>query len=327
VRRIAALAMLALVLIAAGPACSAAEVKTSAGGMTYSIRLPPGHDPAKPTLLVLGFHGWGGNHDQFMRYLALGELQDVLGRAILVTCNAMAGAAWEESDLPLVVDLLKEVKKQYKVARTIGVGFSRGAYFSFALGLRYPSDVQAVIPCSGGLVVPIPEDPAAKKQLFYVIHGDADGTVNVEQSREAVKALQGAGVKNVKYDEIKGQPHLMHNAALKRGFAWIEEVLGPAILSPAEEASRLAKLKKDVQGKDAAVAIAAAASLGEMGSDGALSVLMQTLEKVEKAKKDDDADLEKALHEALAKASGGESYATAKDWKKWAAGRGKKRAA
>lgn len=322
-RHLAALLTLAAALIAApGAACAAVEVKTSAKGMTYSLRLPPAHDPSRPTLLVLGFHGWGGNHGQFMRVL---EAADFLRGAILVAPNASAAAAWEESDVPLVADLIAELKKSNRVARTIAFGFSRGAYFSFAMGLRHPDAIQALIPHSGGLVFPVPSDEAAKKQVFYVIHGDQDGTVRVDASRDAVKALQDAGLKRVKYEEIKGLGHSIDRAAVKRGFDWIEATLGPAIPSPAEEAARLAKLKKEIQGKDSGVAIAAAGTLGDMGSDGAIALLVQTLEKVEKAKK--DPDLEKAIHEALAKIAGGESQASAKDWKKWAAGRGRKRAA
>ena len=42
--------------------------------------------------------------------------------------------------------------------------------------------------------------------VFLIIHGDKDGTVPVEQSREFYRALKKAGV-NVTYNEVKGGHH------------------------------------------------------------------------------------------------------------------------
>lgn len=243
--------LLALAALAA-PAC-AAEVKRSEKGMTYSVRVPAGYDVAKGAVLVVGLHGQGGNNAQFMSHI---ESLGLLGDALLVAPNATAGAAWEESDVDLVADLIRELRGQYRIVRAIAFGFSRGAYFSYGLGLRHPADVQAVIAHSGGLVVPVPRTPEAEAQVFYVIHGDADGTVPVEQSRDAVKRLEAAGLKHVKYEEVPHLAHTVDRAAVKRGLEWIEGVLGPAVpaLTDAQAAERIAALEKALRAKDFAAA-------------------------------------------------------------------------
>lgn len=231
------------------PLTAASETKRSAKGITYSIRIPDGYDRTKGALLVVGFHGWGGNNEELMRGL---QAMSHLKEAILVTPNAPKAAAWEEADLEPVADLVSEVAREHRPPRTVAFGFSRGAYFSFGIGLRYPNLIHAVIPHSGGLVAPIPGEAAAKKQVFYVIHGDADRTVPVSQSREAVEKLKAAGLQHVKYDEVKGLAHRVDPEATKRAFAWIERTLGPALpaLQDTDAAERLAALEKAIRAKD-----------------------------------------------------------------------------
>ncbi len=244
--------LIAAFLVLAGPAataCTAAETKQSARGMTYSIRVPDGYDRAKGALLVVGFHGWGGEHTQLMRGMeAFGFLRD----AILVAPNAPKAAAWEEADLDPTADLLDELKRGFNVQRTIAFGFSRGAYFSFGLGLRFPDKVEALVPHSGGMILPVPPGEAAKKQTFYVIHGDADNVVPVAQSRDAVSRLKGAGLTRVEYEEIKGLAHRIDPAAVERAFAWIEKTLGPAApaLTDAQADERIDAIEKAIKDKD-----------------------------------------------------------------------------
>jgi dipeptidyl aminopeptidase/acylaminoacyl peptidase len=45
----------------------------------------------------------------------------------------------------------------------------------------------------------------------YIVHGDADRYVGVEQAREVADSLKEAGV-DYQYDEIKGADHMFDNA-------------------------------------------------------------------------------------------------------------------
>ncbi len=223
---LAAAVALAFAAFGAPRAASAAppEVKKSARGMTYTMRLPAGYDKAKGAVLVVAFHGQGGNHSNFFQAV---EGMPAFRHAILAAPDAPAGAAWQEPDLGVAADLAAELQREWRPLRTIAFGFSRGAYFAFGLGLRHPDRFQAAVPHSGGLTFLPPTDDAAKRQAFYVIHGDADGVVLVSQSRDAVESLRAAGLTRVEYDEVKGLPHTVDSKAVDRAFAWIDKTLGP----------------------------------------------------------------------------------------------------
>jgi predicted esterase len=231
----------------------ATEVKTSTGGMTYSIRVPGGYDPGQGAVLVFGLHGRGGSHTQFMPGLVGASY---LRKHIVVAPNALANAQWAASDLPVLASLVKQLQATYNCNRTIFFGFSMGAYCSFGFSLSYPELVQAVIPHSGGMGVPVANSDAQKKLAYYVIHGDADNVVNVSQSRSAVKNLEARGISLVKYEELGGLAHTISRAACERAFAWVESTLGPARKSlPAKEVKpKLSAVDAALKGEDWATA-------------------------------------------------------------------------
>ncbi|MBI3726331.1 dienelactone hydrolase family protein [bacterium] len=244
-------AALVAVLVASAPSAFAGpEVKKSEKGIVYSIRFPQDYDKAKGAVLVIGFHGRGGNQVNFMDAL---ERYSFLKSALLVTANAPKEAMWDASDLPAIGEMILELQRAHRPPRTIVCGFSAGGYFSFGVGTTFPDRVQAAVPMSGGLIANVKESEALKKVAFYVIHGDADDVVKVEQSRTAVKRLETAGVAKLKYDEIPGLKHSMDEAAIKRAFEWIEKSLGPAIpqLTDQEAAERIRALEAAVKAKDA----------------------------------------------------------------------------
>jgi predicted esterase len=200
-------------------------------------------------LLVIGLHGRGGKHDDFMRVMTSAGY---LSGAILITPQAPTNAQWAAGDLPNVASLIDEVSGRYRTHRTVAFGYSMGAYFSFGLGLQHPDKVDAVIAHSGGLVVPVPDSDAVKKVPYFVIHGDADGTVPVSASRDAVKALKAGGIKRVEYLELPGHPHQLSASASQKGFEWVQQSLGPvrAPLSAKDAAAHLDALADAVKAKD-----------------------------------------------------------------------------
>jgi len=92
----------------------------------------------------------------------------------------------------------------------------------------------------------------AKNVAWYVIHGDADNVVNVDQSRSAVKSLEQAGAKDLKYDELKGVGHTLDMPASQRAFEWLAKTLGPCPpeLTDKETSERVAALEKALKAKD-----------------------------------------------------------------------------
>lgn len=84
------------------------------------------------------------------------------------------------------------------------VGLSMGAMGTYDLVSRYPEIFAAAIPICG--TVNPSRLSAAKDVKFRIFHGDADGIVPVEGSREAYKALKAAGAR-VEYIEFPGCDH------------------------------------------------------------------------------------------------------------------------
>lgn len=248
---------LALVLLAASalvpaPAHAAAPVTLrSEKGLEYSIRIPDGYDRSKGAVLVLALHGVNEKQANFMRTM---DSMPFLKSAIVVVPQAPGeGARWEEKDVATVADLVREIQEEHRPPRTVVYGFSAGAYFTFRMALGHPELFAAAIPHSGGLGGRGVDAAAAKEKgvAFYVIHGDADGVVPTQGSRDAVAKLKEAGL-TVEYEELKGVAHTLDHPATGRAFAWVEKTLGPACpeLTEAETNERLAAVQKAVKAKD-----------------------------------------------------------------------------
>jgi predicted peptidase len=106
-----------------------------------------------------------------------------------------------------VLDVLADVRRAYKVDpnRIYMTGHSMGAYGTWSIAIDHPEIFAALAPISGG------GDQSEVKKIAripqLVVHGDADPTVPVANSRAMVEALKQAGAE-VKYMEINGGNHI-----------------------------------------------------------------------------------------------------------------------
>jgi predicted peptidase len=98
------------------------------------------------------------------------------------------------------------MRQNYKIdpARIYLLGYSMGAIGTWSLGAKHPDVWAALAPVSGlgdvtsvGRMKQIPE---------IVVHGDADTTINVENSRTMVAELKRQGV-DFRYIEVPGGTH------------------------------------------------------------------------------------------------------------------------
>ena len=102
--------------------------------------------------------------------------------------------------------MLAEVRKNYNVdpKRIYLMGHSMGAIGTWKIVPKNPALWAALGAFSGQGV------PATVERMRdvpeYVVHGDADPTVNVAGSRAMVAAMKAAGV-DVKYVEVPGGNH------------------------------------------------------------------------------------------------------------------------
>jgi predicted peptidase len=105
-----------------------------------------------------------------------------------------------------VLDVIAEVKRDYRIdpSRIYLMGHSMGGYGTWSMAIGSPEVFAALGPISGG------GNPAGMAKIAqipqYVVHGDADPTVPVTQSRAMVEAGKKAGA-TIVYVEVPGGNH------------------------------------------------------------------------------------------------------------------------
>lgn len=191
--------------------------------MPYRVYVPTTYRSTQPTPLVVALHGLGATEDSFFDSYArttpaLAEQHGFLlvaplgyrvdgfyGSPMMGVGDAAAKRRTELSEKD-VLEVLARMKAQYAVdeSRIYLIGHSMGAIGTWALGAKYPDIWAALVPFSG---VGSPLAAAKMKAIpQYVVHGDADATVNVNGSRAMVAALKVVGA-NVTYVEVPGGNH------------------------------------------------------------------------------------------------------------------------
>ena len=191
--------------------------------MPYRVFVPKGYVPSKATPLVIALHGLGDNEDGFFdRYSQLPpQLAEEYGflmasplgfrRDGFYGSNAMGGTdvasrrrtEYSEKD---VLEVLRLMKAAYNVdeSRIYLMGHSMGAIGTWALGSKYPDIWAGLVSFAGTGAPSLAENMKALPQ--FVVHGDADNTVNVSGSRNMVAELNKFKA-DVTYLEIVGGSH------------------------------------------------------------------------------------------------------------------------
>lgn len=111
-----------------------------------------------------------------------------------------------------VIDLIKDFVSNHPVDtnRIYLIGISMGGIATYDLACRYPDMFAAAVPICGAVN---PERLSNAKDVhFLIFHGEEDDEVPSLCSREAYKALSGAGA-TVDYVEFAGMGHECWNAA------------------------------------------------------------------------------------------------------------------
>jgi len=191
--------------------------------MPYRVYVPKNYDALKATPLVIALHGLGANEDSFfdaysqlapqlaeeyglLMAAPLGFRRDGFYGSTAMGGNDVASRRRTEYSEKDVLEVVRLMKAAYNVdeSRVYLMGHSMGAIGTWALGSKYPQMWAALVAFSG---TGAPSLAATMKAIpQFVVHGDADNTVNVSGSRNMVgelKKLNG----NVTYLEIVGGGH------------------------------------------------------------------------------------------------------------------------
>ncbi|HLG96170.1 MAG TPA: prolyl oligopeptidase family serine peptidase [Bryobacteraceae bacterium] len=175
----------------------------------YRIFVPTSYDGSKPAPLLVALHGMGGDENSMFDGYKETLKREAERVGFVVVCpkgrdsaSMYRGAAEQD-----VLDAMKEVERDYRIdsKRVYLMGHSMGGYGTWSVAIDHPELFAALGPISGGGDV---NGMAKIKNIpEYVVHGDDDRTVNVNQSRRMVEAGKKAGA-NITYVEVPGGSHV-----------------------------------------------------------------------------------------------------------------------
>ena len=175
----------------------------------YRIFIPASYDGSKPAPLLVALHGMGGDENSMFDGYKETLKREAERVGFIVACpkGRETASMYRGSAEQDVLDVIKEVEGNYRIdlKRVYLMGHSMGGYGTWSVAMDHPELFAALGPISGGgdingmvKIKNIPE---------YVVHGDDDRTVNVNQSRRMVEAGKKAGA-NITYVEVPGGSHV-----------------------------------------------------------------------------------------------------------------------
>jgi polyhydroxybutyrate depolymerase len=167
------------------------------GQTRRAIVYPPSYDTGRAAPLVLSFHGYGDNADNFQHT----GLHRAWREAIVVYFQGLPRGrgglfGWQtergeddDRDLKLVDAALAGLRGEFKVddARVYSTGFSNGANFTYLLWAERPSVFAAFAPVAGRLRPSV--RPTQPKPILH-IGGVRDGQILFSDQQAAIEAAK-----------------------------------------------------------------------------------------------------------------------------------------
>jgi predicted esterase len=183
--------------------------------MPYRLYVPTTYDGTKAFPLIIALHGLGGTEDSFfagyeMLFPKLAEQRGYIVAAPLgfrvdgfYGYGSNPSAKLSEKD---VMNVLALMRKNYNIDsnRIYLAGHSMGGIGTWYLGVQFPEIWAAIAPFSG--LGDAKSVERMKNIPEFIVHGDADPTVNVQSSRTMVAEMKRLGVE-YQYIEVPGGSH------------------------------------------------------------------------------------------------------------------------
>jgi polyhydroxybutyrate depolymerase len=157
---------------------------------TYRIHIPPSHDKAKPSPLLIALHGGGGT-GRAMEKLTLGGFNRLSDReGFIVLYPDGTGKHWNDGrenvnyrahqekidDVGFISALIDHLAKQYKVdiRRVYVTGISNGAMMSFRLGCELSEKITAIAPVAGSMPENLPARCSPSRLISVLMISNTD---------------------------------------------------------------------------------------------------------------------------------------------------------
>jgi predicted peptidase len=213
------------------------RVTVAGNSYGYQVFVPETYTPSRPWPVILFLHGAGERGIDGLLQTQVGLAAAVRQNparfpAIIVFPQAPPESIWTGVLGQVAIAALDRTTQEFRTdpTRMYLTGISMGGNGAWYLAYRYPSRFAALIPVCGwvthfgkwtGYAPVIPADSgspleALARQLrhvpIWIVHGEIDPVVPVEESRRAAASLKAAGAP-VRYLELPGTAHDAWDAA------------------------------------------------------------------------------------------------------------------
>jgi len=206
----------------------------------YSVFIPLDFNEKTPMPLFVTLHGSGVDERRtafdMARTIQMARLRKKLGGFIVLAPKARGLSDWYLGDSGKdVIECINHLKKLYNIdeRKIILGGFSMGGYGAWRLGLLYPELFKALIIASGAVSPPgdlkgenildLLDRVKPKRMNIFIIHGDKDNSIPVENARMAVRKLEELGIE-FNYLEVKDAAHGEYNK-WDEIFSWLKKIM------------------------------------------------------------------------------------------------------
>ena len=216
--------------------------KDETGEHRYVVFVPPTYDANRPSPVMLFLHGAGERGTDGRAPLNVGLGSMIKARestfpaiAVFPQCENVHGRVLEgwlagSADANRALKILEQVEKDYRTdsKRRILSGWSMGGFGAWSLAAADQSRWSCVIPLSGGGKTEWAEK--LKSIPVWAWHGESDGAVIVNRTREMIDAIKATGG-TPRYTEIPSGDHDSWKIAFgdDRFIAWM---LDPKNIDP-----------------------------------------------------------------------------------------------
>jgi predicted peptidase len=204
----------------------------------YQVYVPSSYTPSRRWPIILFLHGAGerGRDGLIQTQVGLGAAirQNPLRYpAIAIFPQAPNDSLWAGVPARAAMSALEKTEKEFQTDpdRVYLTGLSMGGNGTWYLAYRNPSRFAAIAPICGWVrpfspwvrnvetVVPAGDGPPLEalanrlsRMPVWIFHGEQDGAVPVDESRQAAAALTAAGAA-VQFSELPGTGHNSWDAA------------------------------------------------------------------------------------------------------------------
>jgi predicted esterase len=211
----------------------------------YVVYVPREWRPQTARLwpVILYLHGYGESGDDGLAPIANGLASAVAVHperfpfVVVFPQNPWKHTWLEKTQADAAMAVLDAATREFAgdTNRTYLTGFSMGGFGTWYLASHHPGRFAAIAPLSGGIRAPWTPPETQKPDAYdgvaralgrtpvWISHGDADGTVSVDEARAMYEALQRAGGR-VRYSEYQDVGHSAVPMLLRADFpTWLLE--------------------------------------------------------------------------------------------------------